>query len=125
MYKKGGCTCKVLVLLIKPIVFLTFSSPSASLDLKVPIVLGTITSVIQEIMMMHEKIIGSAIMKSFKFSCCYFSRSMTVWHRLRMQFFFSKSLLQGVKRQHNIFTRSGPRPFLVTTGFAAFRIRSF
>ena len=40
MYKKAGCTCKVVVLLIKPIVFwffLTFSLPSASLDLKVPI----------------------------------------------------------------------------------------
>ena len=42
MYTKPGCTCKVVVLLIKPIVFLfffflTFSLPSASLDLKVPI----------------------------------------------------------------------------------------
>ena len=39
MYKKPGCTCKVVVLLIKPFVlfFLTFSLPSASLDLKVPI----------------------------------------------------------------------------------------
>ena len=40
MYKKTGCTCKVVVLLIKPIVFwvfFTFSLPSASLDLKVPI----------------------------------------------------------------------------------------
>ena len=36
MYKKEWCTCKVVVLLIKPIVFLTFSLPSASLDLKVP-----------------------------------------------------------------------------------------
>ena len=30
-------TCKAVVLLIKPIAFLTFSLPSASLDLKVPI----------------------------------------------------------------------------------------
>ena len=40
MYKKAWCTCKVVVLLIKPIVvffFLTFSLPSASLDLKVPV----------------------------------------------------------------------------------------
>ena len=43
MYKKAWCTCKVVVLLIKRIVvvvvffFLTFSLPSASLDLKVPI----------------------------------------------------------------------------------------
>ena len=36
MYKKALCTCKVVVLLIKPIVFLTLSIPSASLDLKVP-----------------------------------------------------------------------------------------
>ena len=41
MYKKSWCNCKVVVLLIKPIVclfvfFLTFSLPSASLDLKVP-----------------------------------------------------------------------------------------
>ena len=36
MYKKVSCTCKVVVLLIKPIVFVTFSSPFASLDLKVP-----------------------------------------------------------------------------------------
>ena len=36
MNKKVCCTCEVVVLLIKPIVFLTFSLPSASLDLKVP-----------------------------------------------------------------------------------------
>ena len=34
--KKAWRTCKVVVLLIKPIVYLTFSLPSASLDLKVP-----------------------------------------------------------------------------------------
>ena len=39
MYKKVWCTCEVVVLLIKPIVFLTFSLSSASLDLKVPIIL--------------------------------------------------------------------------------------
>ena len=41
MYKKAWC--KVVVLIIKPIVclflFLTFSLPSASLNLKVPIVM--------------------------------------------------------------------------------------
>ena len=37
MYKKAWCTYKVVVLLIKPIVFLTFLLPSASLDLKVRI----------------------------------------------------------------------------------------
>ena len=37
MYKKAWCTCKVIVLQIKLIVFLTFSLPSASLDLKVAI----------------------------------------------------------------------------------------
>ena len=36
MYKKAWCTCEVVVLLIKPIVFLTFSLPFASLDLTVP-----------------------------------------------------------------------------------------
>ena len=36
MYKKVLCKCEVVVLLIKPIVFLTFSLSSASLDLKVP-----------------------------------------------------------------------------------------
>ena len=36
MYKKAWCTRKVVVLLIKPIAFLTFSLPSASLDLKAP-----------------------------------------------------------------------------------------
>ena len=40
MYKKAWCTCKVVVLLIKTIVFLTFSLPSASVDLKVPILAG-------------------------------------------------------------------------------------
>ena len=34
--QKVWCTCKVVVLLIKPIVFMAFSLPSASLDLKVP-----------------------------------------------------------------------------------------
>ena len=37
MYKKAWCTCKVVVLLIKPIVFLPFSLPSASSLLKLPI----------------------------------------------------------------------------------------
>ena len=37
MYKKVRCTCEVVVLLIKPIVFLTFSLSSASLDLKASI----------------------------------------------------------------------------------------
>ena len=40
MYKKAGCTCKVVVLLINLlffVFFLTLSLPSASLDLKVPI----------------------------------------------------------------------------------------
>ena len=37
MNKKVCCTCEVVVLLIKPIVFLTFLLSSASLDLKVPI----------------------------------------------------------------------------------------
>ena len=40
MYKNASCTCKVVVSLIKPFVFLTFSLPSASLDLKVPILAG-------------------------------------------------------------------------------------
>ena len=35
MYKKA-CTCKVVVLLVKPIGFLTFSLPFASLYVKVP-----------------------------------------------------------------------------------------
>ena len=37
MYKKSGYTCEVVVFLMKLIVFLTFSLPSVSLDLKVPI----------------------------------------------------------------------------------------
>ena len=42
MYKKVRCTCEVVVLLIKPIVFFTFSLLSASLDLKVPIILTNV-----------------------------------------------------------------------------------
>ena len=38
MYKKVCCTCEVVVLLVKPIVFLTFLLWSASLDVKVPII---------------------------------------------------------------------------------------
>ena len=34
--QKAWCTCKVVVLLIKPIVFSLFSLPSPSLDLKLP-----------------------------------------------------------------------------------------
>ena len=34
MYKNVWCTCEVVVLLIKPIVFVTFSLRSASLDLR-------------------------------------------------------------------------------------------
>ena len=37
MYKRAWCTCKMVVLLIKPIAFLKFSLPSPSWDLKVPI----------------------------------------------------------------------------------------
>ena len=36
MYKKAWCTCKVVVLIIKPIAFLTSSLSSPSSDLKVP-----------------------------------------------------------------------------------------
>ena len=36
MYKKAWCTCKIVVLLIKPIAFVTFPLPSPSSDLKVP-----------------------------------------------------------------------------------------
>ena len=38
MYEKVWCKCKVVVLLIKPIDFLTFWFPSSSSDLKVPTV---------------------------------------------------------------------------------------
>ena len=37
MYKKARCTCKVVVLLIKHIAFLTFPLPSPSWFRKVPI----------------------------------------------------------------------------------------
>ena len=37
MYKKAWCTCRVVVLLIKPSAFLTFSLPSPSQFRKVPI----------------------------------------------------------------------------------------
>ena len=36
MYKKATCMCKIVVLVIKPLAFFTFSLPSPSLDLKVP-----------------------------------------------------------------------------------------
>ena len=36
MYKKARCTCKFVVLLNKPIAFLTFSLPSPSSLLKLP-----------------------------------------------------------------------------------------
>ena len=36
MYNKAWCMCKVVVLLIKPIVFSMFSLPSVSLDFKLP-----------------------------------------------------------------------------------------
>ena len=36
MYKKACCTCKLVVLLNNPIVFLTFSLPSPSSLLKLP-----------------------------------------------------------------------------------------
>ena len=40
MYKKGGCTCKVVVLLNKPIAFLKFLLQSPSSLLKLPIAIG-------------------------------------------------------------------------------------
>ena len=36
MYKKEWCTCKIVVLLIKPTAFVAFPLPSPSSDLKVP-----------------------------------------------------------------------------------------
>ena len=36
MYKKAWCTCKIVVLLIKPTAFVAFPLPSSSSDLKVP-----------------------------------------------------------------------------------------
>ena len=36
MYKKAWCTCKIVVLLIKPIAFVAFPLPSPPSDLKVP-----------------------------------------------------------------------------------------
>ena len=39
MYKKAWCTCKIVVLVIKPIAFLTFLLLSPSLDLKVSYIL--------------------------------------------------------------------------------------
>ena len=44
MYKKAWCTCKVIVLLIKPIAFVAFPLPSPSSDLKVPN-LSTVTAI--------------------------------------------------------------------------------
>ena len=38
MYKKAWCTCKIVVLVIKPIAFVEFPFPSPSSDLKVPTV---------------------------------------------------------------------------------------
>ena len=38
MYEKASCTCKLVVLLIKPIAFVAFPSPSPSSYLKVPVV---------------------------------------------------------------------------------------
>ena len=40
IYKKGECTCRVVVLAIQPIAFLTFSLSSPSWSLKVPIFKG-------------------------------------------------------------------------------------
>ena len=36
MYKKGWCTCKIVVLLINPIAFVAFQLPSPSSNFKVP-----------------------------------------------------------------------------------------
>ena len=36
MYKKARCTCKIVVLLIRPVAFVVFPLPSPSSDLKVP-----------------------------------------------------------------------------------------
>ena len=41
MYKKAWCTCKIVVLVIKPIAFMAFPLPSPSSDLKVPIISQT------------------------------------------------------------------------------------
>ena len=45
MYKKAWCTCRVVVLLIKPIAFLMFSLPSPSSWPKLPLASTTATAV--------------------------------------------------------------------------------
>ena len=44
--KRCDGTCKVVVLLFKPIVLLTFSLPSVSLDLKVPNIFAVAVAVV-------------------------------------------------------------------------------
>ena len=44
--KRCDGTCKVVVLLFKPIVLLTFSLPSASLDLKVPNIFAAAVAIV-------------------------------------------------------------------------------
>ena len=52
--KKVWCTCEVVVLLIKPFVFFTFSLPSASLDLKSPYCFSTGTWLKWEMRCIHS-----------------------------------------------------------------------
>ena len=65
--KKAWCTCKVVVLLIKPIPFLPFSLPSASSLLKLPIVIDR---------KLHKKSLKNEV--TFKF-CLSFVVTTVTW----------------------------------------------
>ena len=101
MYKKAWCTCKVIVFRIKTIVFLTFLSPSASLDLKVPInkirwphrgsliclITSMITDRIGQQKVLYQLIITSGITKFV----------IIILRFLKLNTSYSESLLVAVK----------------------------
>ena len=69
MYKQARCTCKVIVLLIKPIVIFTFSLPSVSLDLKFPDYLGMTRTVVSQRTIDAELRTGDLIANQIREGC--------------------------------------------------------
>ena len=56
MYKKAWCSCKIVVLLIKPIAFVAFPLPSPSSDLKVPTDVGSTSTTCSQRQWLHGSV---------------------------------------------------------------------
>ena len=96
MYKKA-CTCRVTVLLVKPVAFLTFSVPSPSSFPKVPIRAG----VSRDFMQLLDQRRRRHLKNTFAFLCCDHSSMLKLSNAgelSRSEFLRSTSKLKGERQ---------------------------